>query len=533
MAARLIVAATAAASFLTGIAVADPVEPAKPASAALRFSYEVEAAEIIRRLQARAPKGLVRIDNVRLVDPRSGKVDAGSTIIVRGSRIRWVGPATSAPDTPDATRIDGKDRYAAPGLSDMHIHSVRADGWLLNLAVGVTTVRDMDGFPWILSARDAINAGRMLGPTSYVAGTIITSEPLSGYSVIAAGPEDGRRIVRQQAACGYDFIKVHNQLRQPILDAVAAQAAELGMDLVGHVPHDISIQHGLQTARMRTTEHLKGFLNDRTLLPNDDDYAAALAGTTTWITPTLYTQRSRDRGPWARSVMASEEARLVPPYVRAEWAELLAHPDPDEVALGERFLKTQKIVMGRLLPLRPRWLTGTDAAGYAFAIMGHALLDEMALLRGAGLSPAEAYRASTVEAADALHEDGEFGAIGRGMRADLVLLERNPLTDASAFASNEGVMTRGQWLDRPAIDHALSELTKAYSISHPRLATQPAALVARAEKATVGGFVFDDAILERFEEELLKNANQLLAARIHALRAGPKAGICSVPNPEE
>jgi hypothetical protein len=530
MASRLAVAA-ALLSLIAATASADPSAPSVAVTAATRATQDVEVAELLRRLGDSVPKGLIRIDNVRIVNPRDGSVRPNSTIFVRGSRIRWVGDTAAAPNPPGATRIDGRGGFAIPGLADMHIHSGRADGYLLNLAAGVTTVRDMDGFPWILRARDRINAGAMPGPTTYVAGTIIASEPLDGYAVVVPNPTTARTLVRQQAACGYDFIKVHNQLPQPMFDAVAEQAAALGMDLVGHIPHDVTIDHALHSGKMRTTEHLKGFLDDSTLLPGAEDYAAALRGATTWITPTLYTRRGWDRGPLARSLLGSPEARYVPPQVRSQWAAALANPDPDDLKLGARFVETQGVVMKRLLPLKPHWLTGTDAAGYPFNIMGFALLDELQLLQQAGLSPAESYRAATIEAADALRETGEFGALEKGMRADIVLLDSNPLEDGQAFKANRGVMAHGQWFDRASLDAALKRLADLYAGSpRPIPASE---LVNRLESAVRAGFVFDDGMLGALSAELGKAGSTALAERVHALEVSPTMGVCSVPNPEQ
>src|ERR1700741_1211101 len=142
----------------------------------------------------------------------------------------------------------------------MHVHTESLAEQLLRLAVGETSVRDMDGFPWMLKLRRAIESGRLLAPTPYLAGTIITSSPLSGYSVVVNTEDEARVTVRKEAACGYDFIKVHNILQQPLFDAVANEAQLVGMDLVGHIPHDISIDPALHIGHMRTVEHLKGFL---------------------------------------------------------------------------------------------------------------------------------------------------------------------------------------------------------------------------------------------------------------------------------
>jgi hypothetical protein len=495
-----------------------------------RLSQDAAIAEALGAVKAGAPHGLIEIRNVRIVDPVTATVTPGQAVIVVEDRIAWIGAVATAPQVKDMIVVDGADRYLAPGLTDMHIHSSAAGGWLLNLAAGVTSVRDMDGFPWILTARDHINSGAMLGPVTYVAGTIIASRPLDGYAVVAANPQDARRLVRQEAACGYDFIKIHNALPQPIFDAVAGQAAQLGMDLVGHVPHDISLEHALHVGHMRTTEHLKGFLLDATLLPSEEDYAPALAGTETWITPTLYTRYGYNRSEWARAVLNGPLAQYASPERRLQWAALLAQPDSSDVKLGQRLKTTQGIVMKRLLPLHPHWLAGTDAAGYPFNLMGFALLEELQLLQDEGLSPVEAIRAATVEPAAAMRQPDEFGRLAKGMRADLILLDRNPLEGVSAYRSNQGVMAHGYWLDRRTLDQALARLAQAYAAdqSDPPVTQASAdALYRRLAAARDAGFVFDAERLVELAGALRSAHLNDLADRIEGLAEVSRTGPCA------
>lgn len=497
--------------------------------------YDAQVAELLTRLRDQAPFGTIEIDNVQIVDPAAATVRPGSTIIIRGTRIAWAGRSGQAPHVDGVVKIDGRGRFATPGLTDMHIHSGRADGMLLNMATGVTTVRDMDGFPWMLRMRQQINAGRMLAPTAYVAGTILAAAPLDGYAAVVANPSDARRVVRQQAACGYDFIKVHNILPERDLDAIAEQAHALGMDLVGHVPHDITLDHALHVDRMRTTEHLKGFLIDQTLFPSDENYATALANTQTWITPTLYTRRGYERGDWARGILAGPLATYAPPQVRARWAELLAHPSERDLTLGPQFRTTQDIVMKRLVPLHPHWLTGTDAEGYAFNVMGFALLDELHLLQSEGVSAPDVVRASTSEAGAAMHETGEFGTIAKGARADILLLDRNPLQDVAAFDHNQGVMVHGHWLDRATIDRSLHDLAAIYADGKPvprASAEAVRALLSRIATLQSEDFVFDDSKLAALANAL-KMSDPKLSKAIEALEVATPGSACYVPPPTD
>ncbi|HSP07736.1 MAG TPA: amidohydrolase family protein, partial [Acidobacteriota bacterium] len=466
------------------------------------------------------------------------------TVIVSGppvNRIVWVGDTGNAPAPPNTTVVDGAGKYLSPGLVDMHIHSSTADGWLLNLANGVTTVRDMDGYPWLLQVRDHVNAGRMLAPVLYVAGTIINAVPLQGYAVVPANSEDARRIVRQQAACGYDFIKIHNMLPEPIFDAIADQARRLGMDLIGHVPHDITLDHALHAGGMRTTEHLKGFIIDKTLQVSDEDFGKALQGTETWLTPTLYTRLGYDRADAARGVLNGAAAKYVPIRKRDQWTDLLQAPaaSPERVQNdrnGALLRDSQNKVMKMLLPLHPHWLAGTDAAGYPFNIMGYALLDELQLLQDAGLSPAETVRAATTEPARAMRQPAEFGSIQRQMRADLVLLDSNPLESPSAYRMNQGVMAHGVWLARERIDAAMQKL--AAIDSEPDSAVvisrvKSTDLLARAKSLSNRGYVFEPEAWIVAAAAVRTSGFADIADQLEKLADIPTDGPCALATPKE
>ncbi len=539
MAQRKILTASLVLAILTtparpGLAATAPAEPGATADqiAFHSLQQDVAIAAVLAELKASAPERRLIIRDVQVVDPDAGAVTPGQSVLVGGGRIAWVGPRDKEPAVDRVTLIEGRGRFLSPGLVDMHIHSGPASGWLLNLAVGVTTVREMDGFPWLLRLRQSVADGRVLAPTLTVAGTILNDQPLDGYAVVPDSPLDARRLVRQQAACGYDFIKIHNLLSKPVFDAVTEQAGSLGIDLVGHVPHDITLAHALAPGRMRTSEHLKGFLYDATLLPNDDeDYSAALKDADVWLTPTLFTGLNYDRGEWAKGVMAGPTAAYVPLRRRQEWAAMLASPDAEQLALGERFRRTQSIVMARLVPLRPRWLAGTDAAGYPFSVMGYALIEELRLLRSAGLTPVEVLRSATAEPARAMRQPETFGAVRRGMRADLVLLDRNPLEDPTVYAANAGVMVRGFWLPRERLDAALARLAAIYAESDAVEITRSdaAALRQRASALIEKGFVFDPQTVDAANAAAASVG--LADTGLASLNGPPPTGPCAMPTP--
>lgn len=474
-----------------------PQPPPATSEAQIAFhalQQDVAVAALLDILRTHALHGHVLFRDVRVVNPDTGTVTAGQAVLVSDRTIQWVGNDADAPAQPDSQTVLGHGRYLIPGLVDMHVHTNNAGDLLLDLSAGVTSVRDMAGFPWMLKMRDAVNTGAMLTPTFYVAGPLFNQFALQGYAVTPIDAVDARRMVRQQAACGYDFIKVWNILPEPMFDAIAEESHVMGMDLVGHVPHDISVRHAAQ-AGMRTMEHLKGFLNDATLELGDTDYAAAVDGPPLWITPTLYTNRAhaRPHGDEARTLLTEPRYRYVPLRKRLSWSRIADQPESRSDALMRKAQPILAEIMSKLEAEHAHFLAGTDSASLPFEVRGFALLDELALLHQAGLSAQEALRAATSEPAHAMRDPQSFGLIENGMRADLVLLEANPLEDIAAVTKNDGVMAHGLWLTRPDLDAALASLGKIYAEPDNTVSITPqttGALLANLKALSKKGFVF-------------------------------------------
>jgi hypothetical protein len=501
-------------------------------AAVQRIDQDARLAVVLDRLKAAGRTGPVIFHGVAVIDPLQGRATPNQSVVVRDRKIDWIGPAEQTPAVEDALVIDGRGKYLSPGLADMHVHTQGLGEHILRIAAGVTTVREMDGFPWLLHLRDAVERDQTIGATMYVAGTIIADRPLDGYAVVVATPQQARDAVRAQRACGYSFVKVHNSLALPLFDAVAQEAARQGLDLVGHVPHDISLRHAIQSGRMRTLEHLKGFLIDQTLLPSAEDFGQALAGAEVWLTPTLYTRLDFAHGNDAAKLSLDPRMRFTPRAAREAWQAGATAPASNRVQLGTRFDETQRVVMRRLLMLHPRWLAGTDTAGYAFNIAGFALHDELRLMLAAGVPLADALRAATTNAAAAMRLTN-FGRIAPGMRADVLLLAANPLEDLGAFDENDGVMARGRWFDRAALDSALAALSRIYDEATPIGFDEAYArrVAGGAEGAVATGHVLEARALASAAAALHNDGFAEAARRLERLVVAPPSGPCAATWP--
>src|SRR5262249_16535384 len=155
-----------------------------------------------------APSRTAAIEHVTVISTTGAPAALDQTVTVAGGRIVMIAPSADAVVAADALRIDGRGRFLVAGLVDMHVHRLASmASALLFLLNGTTTVRHMDGYPWMLRQRRAIAAGTLLAPTPYIAGHILNFFPMGGYATVVQTPAAARRAVREQAQAGYDFVK--------------------------------------------------------------------------------------------------------------------------------------------------------------------------------------------------------------------------------------------------------------------------------------------------------------------------------------
>jgi DNA-binding GntR family transcriptional regulator len=378
------------------------------------------------------------------------------TVVVSGGLVRALGSSATVAVPPDALVVDGRGKTLMPGLVDMHTHTQLSEGhYILDLANGVTSVREMDGMPYLLRQRAAERANRLLVPNLYVAGKILASKPLEWYANVVTTPDEARAVVRAQKADGYEFIKVHNIVLPDVYDAICAEARAQGLDVVGHIPHDIPIAHALACGQ-RTFEHFKGYINDHDLTLTSEDYVGVTRGATVWNTPTFYMYRAHVRGDAARALLELPEMRYVPARDRARWRALANEPaKPVQLNVLPLSVKIFKDLIG----IHARFLAGTDSGGgYPYHVPGFSLHEELRIMARNGMPLEDVLRTATIEPALAMRRESELGAIAVGKRADLMLLDASPLADLANLERIAGVMVRGIWLPRTTLDHMLDAI---------------------------------------------------------------------------
>lgn len=351
------------------------------------------------------------------------------TVVVRDRRIETIGLRGDVLVPGDAMQIDGAGLVLMPGLADMHVHLDEQD-LPAYIAAGITSVRNMWGHDAVRDMRARIAAGTLAGPTVYSTSPGIDGPPAKWpVTQIVETPAEAQATVARLVGEGWTMLKVYQDLRADVYDAVVAAAAEHGVRFMGHVPHRVGLRDTLFSGQA-SVEHLGGYdvelcgARGATAWSNMDPARIPEVVTWTWesgtyVSPTLVVLDSI-----SRNNSSAEDAATA--------------------------MRNRRVLVGALHDAYVPVLLGTDS-GIDIVEPGTSLHDELRELAAAGLSPYEALAAGTVVAAEFLGEQDEFGAVREGLRADLLLLERDPLQDVTAAATPVGVMVNGEWYSASAL----------------------------------------------------------------------------------
>ena len=413
--------------------------------------------------------------NVSVIPMDRERVLTNQTVVVRSGRIAAIGPASSVQIPADAVRIEGTGKFLMPGLVDMHAHLARTGGasddmenrntLVVFLANGITTLRNMAGTPAILALRREINAGLLPGPRIFTTGPMIGDARGTTRQVTTVAVAES--LVVADKAAGYDAIKVVG-LTPEIYEAILATARREGIEVYGHVPPQVGFDRATRGG-LRSAEHVipfalalapagaKGYTPrsaDWTLLP---PLATKLRDANTWVCPTLTAAQAFTRDEKLQR-LASPSTQYVPKRLRDAWA---ADVDAAPTAFAADLLAFGLSLTARLRDSGVGLLLGPDAN--PFLVPGVSLHEELALFVRAGLSPFEALRAGTSDAARFLHQEAEFGTVGVGMSADLLLLEANPLDNVANATKRAGGMVRGRWFAEAELQSRLRSVASAFA----------------------------------------------------------------------
>lgn len=393
------------------------------------------------------------IEDVTLVDLTSASPSPKATVILRAGRIEAIG-RHDLPVPADAERLDGRGLTLLPGLWDMHAHLKQVEWLPAYLAAGVTTVRDVGNeLAYISALRNDLSAADVLGPGVLAAG-LIDARPVEGdpyTSAMANTADEGRTLVREYRRRGFQAVKIWNNVSGDVLKAVAAQAHAAGLTVTGHIPRGLTLEGALSLG-LDEINHVSFIME--ALRGGDATTAAGrrliepLRTAGVVVDPTLVVVRYATRPRTTPLAEIEPCAEWMPAELVQVWSAFGV--PPDQAAASEAQFNAALAMVRALHAAGVPIVAGSDQG-----LPGCTLVHELELYVRAGLTPFEALQSATITPARIMGLDQELGTIAVGKRADLILVEGNPLDFISnlrklRYVIRDGAVLEPVWLRRQA-----------------------------------------------------------------------------------
>jgi hypothetical protein len=473
-------------------------------SVLLYFRWQIDKSlggntEMVDVTQFETTKGAIAIINVNVLSADSQTMLPNHTVLVSDKKITAMGENLAIPN--NFYVIDGSGQYLMPGLIDSHVHIKKSQNdFLLYVANGITQIGEMTGMQHQFEYAKAIENGA-IGPNMFIASPKVNNKQGLGAMFRSqfeqrhqsyATVDDAREAVRHYKAMGYDAIKLSSTLSADIYYGINNEAQKLNMPVIGHLPVGLTLNDLYQSGQSQLS-HIDSISqnlanefgglhsqNSEAFIAHVAQLADSIAikfkqnnialASTVWLHQTVPLQ-DFDLANFLKSIEYE--------YQNPGWVEgsgvsngclpggnSYENPNNTDAQSIEQFdiyyqayNKSIKIMTQALIRHNVTITAGTDALGACGMIAGFSLHKELEALNSVGMSNAQVLQSATTAAAKWMGIN--TGVIKPGYRADLLLLNKNPLGDIRHTKTIQGVMVNGQYLDRAQLDKMLAAVKQA------------------------------------------------------------------------
>lgn len=440
---------------------------------------------------AYAQNNTLLIQDINCIDVENGQVNARDVLIQNGS-IKDIGKL-SAPS--DAQIVNGKDKYLMPGMVDGHIHLFQSGGiytrpdvidlrkfkpyeeerqWLQEnahdllrryLRCGITTVVDVGGPMYNYDIRDKYK-GDSNYPNIFLTGPLVSTYQPAAFDIEDSpiikvnSKEEAIALVHKQAERQPDFIKIWyialpNQTAEStyeIIEATIKESHQLGYPVTVHATQ-------LNTAKLAVkagADILVHSVDD----PIDQEFIKMLEDNKVSYIPTLVVHGNYIESFINEPLLTNEDFKYANPHILGTLFDP-RHLDTDFYSSIKPYAETFKAQLRRQDSIRQLNLkmlsntnvnitTGTDA-GNIGTMHASSFFEELKSMQNSGLTNLQILQASTINAAKMLGQSDQFGQIKKGLQADLIILNDNPIEDLKHLQEPAFVIKSGHLMKADSI----------------------------------------------------------------------------------
>ncbi|WP_129648113.1 amidohydrolase family protein [Peristeroidobacter agariperforans] len=420
----------------------------------------------------RQPQRPLLIRDARMFDAERRVMKPGMSVLVKGDRIVAVAPTQDLVPSGDVEVIDARGRTLLPGLWEMHAHVLSESEGALSLMAGVTSDRDLGNNPQALARLTQLfDEGSLPGPWITAAELIDGRDPMAApIGTLVGTPEEMRDAVNAAADRGYPQVKFYSSLSRELLDVGIATARKRNLRISGHVPAGMTLREAILAGYQEvnhanfwilnfmppevvkvtnTPVRFSAVLEHGHELDLDSkqvrELIALMKRRNVVVDPTLVTFENMFTGykgemsPW----MAPWANRLPAAVVRGGRSGGRASTPEQRATYTQSFTRMKqmlKLLHEAGVPI----VAGTDSDALLYA-------RELELYVEAGIPAAEVLYIATLGAARVMGQDHEAGSIAPGKRADLILVDGDPLANVGDVRRTRMVIKGGAMYDCDAL----------------------------------------------------------------------------------